>query len=123
MNLVYNIVQFVFAISALIVVIFDYKYQKIPFWAIIINYVSLSLLVNYFALIGIVFLVFCKIKDKPIDLLYILIMCYLLINTDMYYKIFSILICLLYVLVSSKKEKISFMVPLEIAITILIMKG
>lgn len=122
MSLAYDIIQIIFAISAILVIRYDYKYQKIPFWLVIVNYITISILTNYWLLFGLLYLILCKIKDIPIDLLYILIMVYLIIIEPInYYSIICVLICLIYVLISHKSEKISFMVPLEISITIMLL--
>lgn len=125
MNLVYNILQILFAISAIIIIVYDRKYQKIPFWIVIANYVCIVALTNYWLLLGLVYLIICKIKDTPIDWLFVLIMFYLIIRKgNILCSIISILICLVYVLISRKKERISYMVPLELAIAVMLfMKG
>ena len=120
-----NILKALFIISAIVIIVYDYKYQKIPFWVVIVNYTILSGLINYWLLFGVLYLIFCKIKDVPIDMLYVLVIFYLIIITD--YSVVSILVCLIcaiYVIISRKASKISFMVPLEISIIImLVTKG
>ena len=126
MNIVcISILKVLFVVSAIIIIVYDYKYQKIPFWVVIVNYTILSGLINYWLLFGLLYLIFCKIKDVPIDMLYVLVIFYLIIITN--YSVVSILVCLIcaiYVIISRKASKISFMVPLEISIIIiLLMKG
>lgn len=117
-----NILKALFIISAIIIIVYDYKYQKIPFWVVIVNYTILSGLINYWLLFGLLYLIFCKIKDVPIDMLYVLVIFYLIIITN--YSVVSILVCLIcaiYVIISRKASKISFMVPLEISIIIMLL--
>ena len=120
-----NILKALFIISAIVIIVYDYKYQKIPFWVVIVNYTILSGLINYWLLFGLLYLIFCKIKDVPIDMLYVLVIFYLIIITN--YSVVIILVCLIcaiYVIISRKASKISFMVPLEISIIVmLLMKG
>ena len=114
MNLICNIIL---VISAIAIFIYDYKIKKIPMWLLIINYISICLLLNKWLLFGIVFILLAKLKDFPIDLLYVLIMCYLIIIVNNYFSLLGIMILLLHILIS-KEEKISFMVSLEIAIVL-----
>jgi hypothetical protein len=114
MNLICNIIL---VISAIAIIIYDYKIKKIPMWLLIINYISICLLLNKWLLFGIVFILLAKLKDFPIDLLYVLIMCYLIIIVNNYFSLLGIMILLLHILIS-KEEKISFMVSLEIAIVL-----
>ena len=117
-----NILKALFIISAIVIIVYDYKYQKIPFWVVIVNYIILSGLINYWLLFGLLYLIFCKIKDVPIDMLYVLVIFYLIIITN--YSVVSILVCLIcaiYVIISRKASKISFMVPLEISIIIMLL--
>ena len=123
MNIVcINILKALFIISAIVIIVYDYKYQKIPFWVVIVNYTILSGLINYWLLFGLLYLIFCKIKDVTIDMLYVLVIFYLIIITN--YSVVSILVCLIcaiYVIISRKASKISFMVPLEISIIVMLL--
>ena len=123
MNIVcINILKALFIISAIVIIVYDYKYQKIPFWVVIVNYTILSGLINYWLLFGLLYLIFCKIKDVSIDMLYVLVIFYLIIITN--YSVVSILVCLIcaiYVIISRKASKISFMVPLEISIIVMLL--
>lgn len=117
-----NILKALFIISTIVIIVYDYKYQKIPFWVVIVNYTILSGVINYWLLFGLLYLIFCKIKDVPIDMLYVLVIFYLIIITN--YSVVSILVCLIcaiYVIISRKASKISFMVPLEISIIIMLL--
>lgn len=120
MNLVYSIIFF---ISAIFIIIYDYKYQKIPLYIIIINFISLCLLTNILCLIGIIFIFILKKLDKPIDVVYLVIIGYLIITIGSIWSILSIIVLLTFVLMS-QKDNISFMIPIEISCLIeLIIKG
>lgn len=112
MNLVCNII---FIITTIFIIIYDYKYQKIPFELILLNYISLCFLTNLYLLIGLIIIFIIKKINKPIDIVYLFILCYLIINIHTNYSLISIMILLIYTL-CSKSSKISFMVPLELAL-------
>lgn len=114
MNLICNIIL---VISAIAIIIYDYKIKKIPMWLLIINYISICLILNKWLLFGIVFIILAKLKDFPIDMLYVFIMCYLIIIVNNYFGLLGIMILLLHIILS-KEDKISFMVSLEIAIVL-----
>lgn len=114
MNLICNIIL---VISAIAIIIYDYKIKKIPMWLLIINYISICLILNKWLLFGIVFILLAKLKDFPIDMLYVFIMCYLIIIVNNYFGLLGIMILLLHIILS-KEDKISFMVSLEIAIVL-----
>lgn len=114
MNLVYNIILILTAIA---IIIYDYKIQKIPMWLLIINYSSICLLINEWLLIGILYIILAKIKDFPIDGLYVIMIIYLIIIVNSNFSLLSILVILLNILLTSR-PKISFMISLEIAIII-----
>lgn len=118
MNLVYSLI---FIITAIFVAIFDYKYQKIPLWIVIINYISLSLIINPILLIGLIAIILCKKFNKPIDGIYLLIISYLIIIDMNAYNIISVIILLVWV-IATKKDTISFMVPIEIVCIIEIIR-
>lgn len=111
MNLVFNIV---FIITAIAIMVFDYKYQAMPLWIVLINYSILSILVNPVFLIGNVVILILKKIDQPIDTSYLVIIGYLIIMSRSIYNVFSILVLLAFILFS-KKEKLSYMIPIEIA--------
>ena len=94
--------------------IFDYKYKAIPLWIILINYSALSILVNPTFLIGNIVILLLKKLDRPIDSLYLIVIGYLIIMSTSRYNIFGILILLAFILFS-KEEKLSYMVPIELA--------
>ncbi len=114
MNLVCNII---FIITAILTIIYDYKYKRIPIFILISNYIAISLLLNKYLLFGLVFIYIYKKLDKPIDIIYVLVLGYSIITKMNFLSIISIIIVLLYALLS-KSKYISFMVPLEIALLI-----
>lgn len=109
MNLVYNVV---FIITALITIIYDYRYQKIPFVVILTNYITLCAILNPKTLPSVILLLILAYKDIPIDMAYILeailLVCFFKIN------IVVLIICTLIFVVFSKKERISLMIPIEL---------
>lgn len=108
-NLVFNIIFFITAIG---IIIYDFKFQRIPLWLVIINFSIISLLVEPILLVGNIFILLLKKLDKPIDIVYILMMSYLILINNNIYSIIGIVIMLLFIMVS--KNKVSLMVPLEI---------
>ena len=110
-----------FILTAILIVIYDFKIQKIPISLLLTNYISMSLMVNYWLLLG-VLVIFCAKKfDFPIDILYVGILCYLIIILHNNLSIFAILIVLIQVLLSTRKESftkenLSLMVSLEPAL-------
>lgn len=110
MNLVYNIL---FSLTAIPIAVFDFKYQKIPLWLILLNYLLLSLLVNPIFLIGLIIILILKKFDKPIDIVYLFIISYLIIIIGSIWSVLSIIVMLIFILIS-KKDKLSYMVPIEL---------
>lgn len=110
-----------FILTAILIVIYDFKIQKIPIILLLTNYISMSLMVNYWLLLG-VLVIFCAKKfDFPIDILYVGILCYLIIILHNNLSIFAILIVLIQILLSTwkesfTKENLSLMVSLEPAL-------
>ena len=110
-----------FILTAILIVIYDFKIQKIPIILLLTNYISMSLMVNYWLLFG-VLVIFCAKKfDFPIDILYVVILCYLIIILHNNLSIFAILIVLIQILLSTRKESftkenLSLMVSLEPAL-------
>lgn len=94
------------------VIYYDYKYQKIPLWILTINYILICCLADWRLLFGLPILFFCAYTGKPVDLLYVFLMVYLIIRVHSIWSIIPILFILVYAL-SGKR---SFMVPLEIGI-------
>lgn len=118
----------VLLISALLVAYYDLKYQKIPIWLLLTNYISLSFLVDYALLLGLVVILYAKIKDVPIDVLYLIIMGYLIIIVNSKVLAGVLLIGFIaYVLLAKKVEKrvnsnkLSMMFPLEFGVTALVL--
>lgn len=112
----------IFIITAIIVAIYDFKYQQIPIALIIVNYLLLSYIsipnIIYkliVMVIGIGLLLYYKKQDLPIDRLFFVFISYLILihHNNIILSVIEVLILLLYV-VLSKKEKISLMVPIEI---------
>lgn len=111
MTLVYKII---FLLTAITVIIFDYKIQKIPVILILINYCSICLLINPYLLAGIILIAIIKYINKPVDIVYILTLCSgFLLNQNLLYGVCIIPIILQTIL--SKKDKISLMVSIELA--------
>lgn len=116
--MIHMIIFILFTISAIGIILYDYKYQYIPLWLILFNYISICLICNYWLLFGIILIFILYKVNKPIDVIYVLIMLYLIIrirNTQCNIAcIILILLCIFY----QKQEKLSFMIPLEMAILI-----
>ena len=102
-------------VTAALIMVYDYKIQKIPIWLLIINYVSICLISNKWLFIGIIFIFVAKKYDKPIDPLYVALVCYFIFMNQSIIQILFILILIFHIAIS-KKCKISFMLPLEIVI-------
>jgi hypothetical protein len=110
-----------FILTAILIVIYDFKIQKIPIILLLTNYISMSLMVNYWLLLGVLVIFCAKIFDFPIDILYVGILCYLIIILHNNLSIFAILIVLIQILLSTRKESftkenLSLMVSLEPAL-------
>lgn len=105
-------------ITAVAIIFFDARYQKIPLWLVILNYIALSLLVNPYLLIGLIVILLLKKFDKPIDIVYIVFLSFCLLKRhDTRY-----LLCILPMIIqimTSRKEQISFMISIELACIIL----
>lgn len=115
MNLVCNAVFF---ISAVVVILYDYRLQKIPVILILLNYSSICLLVSPYLLAGNVVILVLKKLDKPVDIVYIALLAVYLTVYKNDYNFLALIPMIVQVLVT-KKEKISFMVSIELAYTIL----
>ena len=118
MNLVCSII---FIITAVAVATFDYKYQRIPLWLVLINYTSLSLLIHPIFLIGIILILFSKKLNRPIDFIYLIIIGYLIIINNDVYSTLSIFI-LLVSIIFAKRDPMSFMIPIELVCAIEIIR-
>lgn len=115
MNLVCNAVFF---ISAIAVILYDYRLQKIPVILILLNYSSICLLVSPYLFAGNVVILVLKKLNKPVDIVYIaLLAVYLIVHKNNYN--FLALIPMTVQVIVTKKEKISFMVSIELAYVIL----
>lgn len=115
MNLVCNVVFF---ISAVVVILYDYRLQKIPVILILLNYSSICLLVSPYLLAGNVVILVLKKLDKPVDVVYIALLAVYLIVYKNDYNYLALIPMIAQVLVT-KKEKISFMISIELAYVIL----
>lgn len=115
MNLVCNVVFF---ISAVVVILYDYRLQKIPVILILLNYSSICLLVSPYLLAGNVVILVLKKLDKPVDVVYIALLAVYLIVYKNNYNYLALIPMIVQVLVA-KKEKISFMISIELAYVIL----
>ena len=115
MSLVYSIT---IVITAFAIIFFDARYQKIPLWLVILNYTTLSLLVNPYLLIGLIVILVLKKFDRPIDIVYIVFLsiCLLMRHDSRY------LMCIMPMFIqimTSRKERISFMISSELSCIIL----
>lgn len=110
MNLAYNIILVVTAIA---IAVFDYRYQKIPLWLVILNFSVICMLTSPIFLVGIIVILVLKKMDQPIDIVYLITIGYLIIINNNIYRVISILILLIYIFLS-KRDKISLMVPIEL---------
>lgn len=115
MNLVCNTVFF---ITAVVVILYDYRLQKIPVILILLNYSSICLLVSPYLLAGNVVILVLKKLDKPVDIVYIALLAGYLTVYKNNYNFLALIPMIVQVLVT-KKEKISFMVSIELAYAIL----
>lgn len=118
MNIVLHIILI---ISAIAIIIFDYKTQRIPIWLIIINYSTICLITNKWLLLGVIFILFSKWKDIPVDWVFVLLICYVIyLNKDsMVVDFVVILLSFAYsMLFTDENGKISYLVPLEIGFII-----
>ena len=78
--MIHMIIFILFTISAIGIILYDYKYQYIPLWLILFNYISICLICNYWLLFGIILIFILYKVNKPIDVIYVLIMLYLIIR-------------------------------------------
>ena len=111
MNLVCNII---FLITAVAIIVFDLKIQKIPIILVLVNYSLFSYLINPILLFGNIAILFFWKFGKPVDIVYILALCYNMIMFKNAYNPIC-LIPLVVQLVVSKQDKMSFMVAIEIS--------
>lgn len=111
MNLACNII---FLITAVAIIVFDLKIQKIPIILVLVNYSLFSYLINPILLFGNIAILFFWKFGKPVDIVYILALCYNMIMFKNAYNPIC-LIPLVIQLVVSKQDKMSFMVAIEIS--------
>lgn len=118
MNILLHIILI---ISAIAIIIFDYKTQRIPIWLIIINYSTICLITNKWLLLGVIFILFSKWKDIPVDWVFVLLICYVIYlnKGSMVVDFVVILLSFAYsMLFTDENGKISYLVPLEIGFII-----
>ena len=111
MNLVCSII---FVLSAIAIMVFDYKKNEMPFWLVILNYSSFCLLVHPILLFGTLGLFLLKYKNQPIDIIYILALGISLVILRPSMAILCLFPVFIQIIIS-KREKLCLMVSLEIA--------
>lgn len=111
MNLVCSII---FVLTAIAVIIYDYKKNEIPFILVLVNYISFCMLVHSVLLLGTLGLFLLKYKNKPIDIIYIVALGISLIIQRSSIGIVCIFPIFIQLLIS-KKDKICLMVSIELA--------
>lgn len=110
-----------FILSAIPIIISDYKYSKIPTTLIIINYITLCLAYNQWMLLGLIYIIIAKKYNLAIDGLYITTLCYMLYGLPVsLYCIIAIIIPLLHICISDA-QTVSYMISLEISHIILLL--
>jgi len=110
-NLVCSII---FVLSAIAIMVFDYKKNEMPFWLVILNYSSFCLLVHPILLFGTLGLFLLKYKNQPIDIIYILALGISLVILRPSMAILCLFPVFIQIIIS-KREKLCLMVSLEIA--------
>lgn len=109
-------------LTAIGIMLFDYKLKKIPMWLLLINYTAICLMVNYWLLFGIIVIILARIKDFPIDWLYVCLMMFMIIfsGNPKIIHIVTISLIIIYMFVYSWINKddddISYMLPLEMSL-------
>lgn len=111
MNLVCSII---FVLSAIAIMVFDYKKNEMPFWLVILNYSSFCLLVHPILLFGTLGLFLLKYKNQPIDIIYILALGISLVILRPSMAILCLFPVFIQIIIS-KREKLCLMVSLELA--------
>ena len=61
------ILYIVVFLTAIVIMLFDYKLKKIPMWLLLINYTAICLMVNYWLLFGIIVIILAIPKEIVID--------------------------------------------------------
>lgn len=110
-NLVCSII---FVLSAIAIMVFDYKKNEMPFWLVILNYSSFCLLVHPILLFGTLGLFLLKYKNQPIDIIYIVALGISLVILRPSMAILCLFPVFIQIIIS-KREKLCLMVSLEIA--------
>ena len=116
MSLVY---KSIITLSALIIIFYDFKFQKIPLWIILINFTCICLLINPILLIGIFLILLLKKLNKPIDISYLILLLYIVIYYKTIYSFIFIILLLIQIL-CSKTNTIKFMMTIELSFLIII---
>lgn len=109
-----------FIITAISIIIYDYKYQSIPFSIVILNYLCISILTDPILAIGFIGLCICKKLDRPVDIVYIMSIGLFALYYHNENNICCILPIVIQVFTSENHKKISLMISLEIAWSILL---
>lgn len=109
-----------FIITAIAIIIYDYKYQSIPFSIVILNYLCISILTDPILAIGFIGLCICKKLDRPVDIVYIMSIGLFALYYHNENNICCILPILIQVFTSENHKKISLMISLEMAWSILL---
>lgn len=119
MSLVYNILFWtIFILTAVIVIYYDYKYQKIPMVVLLYNYSAICFLYNPLLAVGVIFIFIAKYYNLPIDMLFIVLLCFLIIDNK--HGILAILTLICYISIDNSNNKLSYMIPIECACGILL---
>lgn len=113
-NMTNLVCSIVFVLSAIAIIVYDFRKNEMPFWVVVINYISFCWLVHPILLIGTLGLFLLKYKDKPIDIIYIVALGVSLVILRPSVGIVCILPIFIQLLLS-KQEKICLMVSIELA--------
>lgn len=113
-NMTNLVCSIIFVLTAIAVIIYDYKKNEIPFILVLVNYISFCMLVHPVLLFGTLGLFLLKYKNKPIDIIYIIALGISLIILRSSIGIVCIFPIFIQLLIS-KKDKICLMVSIELA--------
>jgi hypothetical protein len=110
--------------TAVLIAIYDAKYQKIPMWLLLTNYGCLACLTNLWLLLGLVVIILAKYKNFPIDILFLGMMSYLIIIVNNNALALTLILAFLVFIMAYTKlfntpRKIPAMLPLEFCISVL----
>lgn len=123
MNLVYSII---FVVTAILVVIYDYKYKQIPVLIVLLNYLSLMLIIQAWIPMCIGLFAICLLYklDKPIDIIYIVGLCVAYITTVNQISLLYAIVPIVIQTIISRDKQISLMISIEIgSLLMLCMSG